>query len=100
MWSHVASARSRTSTGKAPARRHPVGVDDFLTFLRTATIQDLRLGATQADVRAALGPPADTSAIKPLIWKYDNIEITFQERARGDDRAVLRSRRAGGAPPA
>lgn len=54
-------------------------MDDFLKFLQTATIQSLRVGATQADVRGALGPPADMSAIKPLIWKYDDIEITFDE---------------------
>ncbi|HEV2776076.1 MAG TPA: hypothetical protein VGV90_10835 [Solirubrobacteraceae bacterium] len=54
-------------------------MDDLLTFLRTATIRGLRVGATQADVRAARGPPADTSAIRPLIWKYDDTEITFQE---------------------
>lgn len=50
-----------------------------LKFLRTATIQGLRVRATRADVRAALGPPADTSAIKSLIWKYDDTEITFHK---------------------
>jgi hypothetical protein len=52
-------------------------VDDFLAFLRTGAIQSLRVGASQADVRALLGEPEDTSVSRPLIWQYDDREITF-----------------------
>jgi hypothetical protein len=56
-------------------------MDDFLAFLRTGAIQSLRVGASQAEVRALLGEPEDTSVSQPLIWQYDNREITFH----GDD---------------
>lgn len=56
-------------------------MDDFLAFLRTGAIESLRVGASQADVRALLGEPNDTSISRPLIWHYDTREVTFH----GDD---------------
>jgi hypothetical protein len=57
------------------------GVDAFIEFVRTGAVQDLRVGATQAQVRATLGEPDDTSAITPTIWKYATTEITFRDGA-------------------
>lgn len=54
-------------------------MDDFLEFLGTAAVKGLRVGSSEADVLAVLGPPDATSAIKPPIWKYGQTEITFRE---------------------
>jgi hypothetical protein len=58
---------------------HPWRVDRFLEFLQTGTIDGLGVGASAADVHQQLGPPDDTSAIKPPIWKYEQTEITFRD---------------------
>jgi hypothetical protein len=73
-------------------------VDRFLEFLRTGTIDGLGVGASAADVRETLGPPDDTSAIKPPIWKYEQTEITFRDgyvamiavSAHADEEAVTK----------
>jgi hypothetical protein len=75
---------------------HPWRVDRFLEFLRTGIIDGLGVGASAADVRETLGPPDDTSAIKPPIWKYEQTEITFRDGLRRDDRRQRARRRGGG----
>jgi hypothetical protein len=55
-------------------------LDAFFDFLRSGAVRDLRVGASRADVRAALGEPHATSAIKPLIWVYGKTEITFRDK--------------------
>jgi hypothetical protein len=77
---------------------HPWRLDRFLEFLRTGTIDGLGVGASAADVRLKLGPPDDTSAIKPPIWKYGQAEIAFRDgyvvmitvRAHADAEAVMK----------
>jgi hypothetical protein len=56
-------------------------VDTFIDFVRTGAVRDLRVGATQAHVRATLGEPDETSAITPTVWRYGTTEITFRDDA-------------------
>jgi hypothetical protein len=92
VWKSTTIADDRTVDGAANATRslplllpcdsgvgHPWRVDRFLEFLRTGTVNGLGVGASAADVRQRFGRPADTSDIKPPIWKYDQTEITFRD---------------------
>lgn len=60
-------------------------------FLATGNLGPIRLGASEHDVKAALGEPADTGGTsrkhrRPTIWLYgDNIQIIFGP----DERAVV-----------
>ena len=54
-------------------------MDRFLGFLRTAIIDSLAVGSTADAVRQRLGPPHETSAIDPPIWKYQLTEIAFRD---------------------
>jgi hypothetical protein len=54
-------------------------VDRFQEFLQTGTVDGLGVGASAAEVRQTFGPPDDTSAIMPPIWKYEQIEITMRD---------------------
>lgn len=56
-------------------------MDDFIDFLRSGAIDEVRVGSVQAHVRAALGEPDDRSIGAPVIWKYGTTEITFRDEA-------------------
>ena len=44
-----------------------------------ATLSLEAIASTAAAVRRQLGPPQETSAIDPPIWKYQQTEITFRD---------------------
>jgi hypothetical protein len=50
-----------------------------IALIANRSFSGVDVGATREEVREALGDPEDVSVIRPLIWKYGNLEVTFHE---------------------
>ena len=49
----------------------------LIGFIAEGTLEGVGIGATEAEVREALGEPEAVSAIRSQIWKYEELEVSF-----------------------